>query len=460
MKSKIFLYLIFFVLSVSLSANDSITKKNVLLNKNKIKVYTFEIKEEIAEPVWRKTKKAFEQAESINADLVIIQMNTFGGALDAADKIRTKILESKIPVFVFIDNNAASAGALISIACDSIYMRKGGSIGAATVVNQTGEVLPDKYQSYMRSLMRSTAESNGRNPKIAEAMVDPSVYIDGIIDSTKVLTFTTSEALKYNYCEAEAENIQDVLNKAGIKNYEIKEQKLSALDIFIGFLLSPAVSGILIMIIIGGIYFELQTPGVGFPLIAAITAATLYFAPLYLDGLAANWEILVFLAGLVLLALEVFVIPGFGVAGISGIALIITGLTLSMIDNNGFDFSGVNLNTIIKSLLTVVISIFIGLIASFYFGQKILKSNTFGKLALESVQSSNDGFSIAYDDIKQMIGKKGIAYSILRPSGKIMIDDNLLDATAINGFIEKGDEIEVVKYETSSLFVKKIKTQQ
>lgn len=448
------------MLSVSLSANDSITKKNVLLNKNKIKVYTFEIKEEIAEPVWRKTKKAFEQAESINADLIIIQMNTFGGALDAADKIRTKILESKIPVFVFIDNNAASAGALISIACDSIYMRKGGSIGAATVVNQTGEVLPDKYQSYMRSLMRSTAESNGRNPKIAEAMVDPSVYIEGIIDSTKVLTFTTSEALKYNYCEAEAENIQDVLSKAGIRNYEIKEQKLSALDIFIGFLLSPAVSGILIMIIIGGIYFELQTPGVGFPLIAAITAATLYFAPLYLDGLAANWEILVFLAGLVLLALEVFVIPGFGVAGISGIALIITGLTLSMIDNNGFDFSGVNLNTIIKSLLTVVISIFIGLIASFYFGQKILKSNTFGKLALESVQSSNDGFSIAYDDIKQMIGKKGIAYSILRPSGKIMIDDNLLDATAINGFIEKGDEIEVVKYETSSLFVKKIKTQQ
>ena len=448
------------MLSVSLSANDSITKRNVLLNKNKIRVYTFEIKEEIAEPVWRKTKKAFEQAESINADLIIIQMNTFGGALDAADKIRTKILESKIPVFVFIDNNAASAGALISIACDSIYMRKGGSIGAATVVNQTGEVLPDKYQSYMRSLMRSTAESNGRNPKIAEAMVDPSVYIDGIIDSTKVLTFTTSEALKYNYCEAEAENIQDVLSKAGIRNYEIKEQKLSALDIFIGFLLSPAVSGILIMIIIGGIYFELQTPGVGFPLIAAITAATLYFAPLYLDGLAANWEILVFLAGLVLLALEVFVIPGFGVAGISGIALIITGLTLSMIDNNGFDFSGVNLNTIIKSLLTVVISIFIGLIASFYFGQKILKSNTFGKLALESVQSSNDGFSIAYDDIKQMIGKKGIAYSILRPSGKIMIDDNLLDATAINGFIEKGDEIEVVKYETSSLFVKKIKTQQ
>lgn len=455
MKTYCFLFYILFLQSITLFANDSIQKKPDFIKKDKVLVYTFDIKEEIAEPVWRKTKKAFEEAESINADLIVIQMNTFGGALDAADKIRTRILESKIPVFVFIDNNAASAGALISIACDSIYMRKGGSIGAATVVNQTGDVLPDKYQSYMRSLMRSTAESNGRNPKIAEAMVDPSVYIEGIIDSTKVLTFTTSEALKNDYCEAEAESITDVLNKAGINNYELTEQTLSLLDYLIGFLMNPIVSGILIMVIIGGIYFELQTPGIGFPLIAAITAATLYFAPLYLDGLAANWEILVFMIGLVFLALEVFVIPGFGVAGISGIALIITGLTLSMIDNNGFDFSGIGMNGIIKSLLTVVISIFIGLISSFYFGQKVLKSHVFGKLALETVQNSNEGFSVSYDDMKEMIGKKGVAYTILRPSGKIMIDDTLFDATALNGYIDKGDEIEVVKYETSSLFVKK-----
>ncbi len=455
MQSKLFLLFVMIMLSASLSANDSIQEKPDFISKDKVLVYTFKIMEEIAEPVWRKTKKAFEEAESLHADLIIIHLNTFGGALDAADKIRTRILESKTPVFVFIDNNAASAGALISIACDRIYMRKGGSIGAATVVNQTGEVLPDKYQSYMRSLMRSTAESNGRNPKIAEAMVDPSIYIEGIIDSTKVLTFTTSEALKNNYCEAEAESITDVLKEAGINNYELKEQTLSQLDYFIGFLMNPIVSGILIMIIIGGIYFEFQTPGIGFPLIAAISAASLYFAPLYLEGLAANWEILVFMAGLVLLALEVFVIPGFGVAGILGISFMIIGLTLSMIDNNGFDFSGVAMNGIIKSLLTVVISIFIGMIASFYLGQKVLKSHIFGKLALETVQNSNEGFSVSYDDMKEMIGKRGVAFTILRPSGKIMIDDNLLDATALNGYIDKGDEIEVVKYETSSLFVKK-----
>lgn len=453
-KSLIYIWLL--LLSVSLFGNDSILPKKNIIKKDKLTIYTFEIMEEIAPPAWRKTKEAFEEAEKLNADIIIIQMNTFGGALDAADKIRTRILESKIPVYVFIDNNAASAGALISIACDSIYMRKGASIGAATVVNQTGEVLPDKYQSYMRSMMRSTAETNGRNPEIAEAMVDPSVFIEGIIDSGKVLTFTTTEAIKYKYCEGTAETIRDVLKASGIKNYEIKKQYLSPLDYFIDFLINPIVSGILIMVIIGGIYFELQTPGIGFPLIAALTAAALYFAPLYLEGLASHWEILVFLVGLILLALEVFVIPGFGVAGISGIFLIIIGLTLSLIGNVGFDFTGVPMNGVIKSLITVIISIFLGLIGSFYFGRKVLTSNIFGHLALETVQNSNEGFTASYEDVKQMIGKKGIAYTILRPAGKIMIDNDLYDATALNGFIDKGELIEVVKYETSSLFVKKV----
>ncbi len=365
MMKKLIILINVILLSFNSIADDSVAMPPNSKKDGRLLVYTFDIMEEIAPAAWRKTKNAFEEAEKLNADIILIHMNTFGGALDAADKIRTRILESKIPVYVFIDNNAASAGALISIACDSIYMRKGGSIGAATVVNQTGEVLPDKYQSYMRSMMRSTAETNGRNPEIAEAMVDPSVFIEGIIDSGKVLTFTTSEALKFKFCEATAETIEDVLAKAGIENYEIKKQYLGPMDNFIGFLINPFVSGILIMIIIGGIYFELQTPGVGFPIIAAITAAALYFAPLYIEGLAANWEILIFLAGLLLLALEIFVIPGFGVAGISGIILIISGLTLSLIDNTGFDFSKVPLSGITKALLTVIISIFTAMLASF-----------------------------------------------------------------------------------------------
>ena len=213
-------------------------------NETKL-VYKFNIKENIAPGVWRQTKQAFEEADSLEADLMLIHMNTYGGTVLDADSIRTKIINSEIPVYVFIDNNAASAGALISVACDSIFMRKGASIGAATVVNQTGEKMPDKYQSYMRSIMRATAESHGgdtiysqndtiykwfRDPKIAEAMVDESVYIEGIIDTGKVLTFTPSEAVKYGFCEGIAENVPEVLEQVGVEDYELVEYKPTALE--------------------------------------------------------------------------------------------------------------------------------------------------------------------------------------------------------------------------------------
>lgn len=449
MKTNIFFFIFFFTVIQLFANNDSLQPEKVK------RVYVFDIKEEIAAQVWRKTDKAFHEAEEMKADIVLIQMNTFGGALDAADKIRTRILQSKIPVYVFIDHNAASAGALISIACDSIYMRSGSSIGAATVVNQSGEVLPDKYQSYMRAMMRATAQAKGRNSQIAEAMVDPSVYIPGIIDSGKVLTFTTEEAIKNGYCQSKAETRDDVFANAGIKEYEITEQKLSVLDEFIGFLVNPVVSGILIMIIIAGLYFEFQSPGIGFPLFAAITAALLYFAPLYLDGLANHWEILIFIIGLVLLALEIFVIPGFGVAGIAGITLSVFGLALAMIGNDGFNFKYVETDTIFKSFLTVIIASFGSLVLSIWLGKKMLTTTRFGELSLQTVQDKNKGYTSADLSMNQLIGKEGEAYSILRPGGKVKVEDSIYDAIAQTSYIERHEKIIVVGFQNTQLIVRK-----
>ncbi len=422
----------------------------------KLRVYTFDIKKEIAPPVWHHTKRAFKQARDTNADLILVHMNTYGGMLESADSIRTKFLQSEIPVYVFIDNNAASAGALIAISCDSIYMRSGGSIGAATVVNQTGEVLPDKYQSYMRSMMRSTAEATGRDPDIAQAMVDPNIHVPGISDSGKVLTFTTSEAIKFGFCEGQVENIQQLLDHAGIDNYVIIEQHIKPVDKIIGFLINPIFSGILIMIIIGGIYFELQSPGIGFPSIAAIIAALLYFAPLYVEGLANNWEIVIFIGGIVLIAVEIFAIPGFGVAGILGIILMITGLTLSLVGNVGFDFTNVPFEKIMKSFFIVMISIFLAIIGSYWLTKKMFTSTTFGHLALDDVQKKEDGYTSSSNQYVSMLGKTGIARTILRPAGKVEIEGDVYDATAITGYILKGDKVKVVKYETSQLFVQKL----
>jgi membrane-bound serine protease (ClpP class) len=420
------------------------------------RVYVFELKEEIAEPAWHLTRYSMKAARDTAADIILIHMNTYGGELGTADSIRTAILQSAIPVWVFIDNNAASAGALISIAADSIYMRPGANIGAATVVNQTGEALPDKYQSYMRSMMRSTAEASGRNPLIAEGMVDPRIIVPGISDSGQVITFTASEAIKYGFCEGTANSIPEVLIAAGITDYKIIRYELSITDRIIRFLVNPMISGLLIMVIIGGIYFELQTPGIGFPIAASVMAALLYFAPLYVEGLAAHWEIILFVIGVILIAVEIFALPGFGVAGISGIALVVAGLVLSMLGNTGFDFSLLHIDDIVVALFTVIIATFLALVGSIYFSRKLFTSNVFGGLALSSTQEKSAGFTSAQSNYTSMLGREGVARTVLRPAGKVLIDDEIFDATAESGFIDKETPVRVTRYINAQLFVRKI----
>jgi membrane-bound serine protease (ClpP class) len=205
------------------------------ITKAQKKVVTMQIDDVIDPRMNRYTELALDFAEEEEADLVIIEMDTYGGAVNDADDIRTRIMESSMPVWVFINKDAASAGALISIACDSIYMAPGSSIGAATVVIQDGSAAPDKYQSYMRSIMRSTAEANGRDPNIAEAMVDEDLEIDSISKAGEVLTFSTSEAIKHGFCEAEANSIEEVLKINDITDYSISEFTLSSSEKVIRF---------------------------------------------------------------------------------------------------------------------------------------------------------------------------------------------------------------------------------
>jgi membrane-bound serine protease (ClpP class) len=437
-------------------------------------VYKFNIKENIAPAIWRQTKQAFDAADSLKADLFLIHMNTYGGTVIDADSIRTRILNSKIPVVVFVDNNAASAGALISLACDRIYMRTGASLGAATVVNQTGEKMPDKYQSYMRATMRATAESHGkdtvvngqdttfrwkRDPRMAEAMVDERIYIPNVVDSGKILTFTPDEAVKNGYCEGICENISEVLKLNGMENARIVEYHPTALEKFIGFMVNPIVSGILIMLILGGIYFEMQSPGIGFALLVAIVGAVLYFSPLYLEGLAANWEILIFVIGLILIALEIFVVPGFGITGISGITLAFSGLVLSLLKNVNFTFEGVNSSDLLTALSTVMVGSISGIGLAIYLSQKMFSAETgrFSHLSLKEVMSLEDGFIGVDPELNRLKGSKGIAITTLRPSGKISIDGQIYDAMAVSGMIDKGTAIVVIRVETAQLYVEEEK---
>jgi membrane-bound serine protease (ClpP class) len=461
MKQVIF-FVLFFAFSLSLTAQEETNNKGIL-------IYKIDIKTDIGATSRIYLSKGLEEANAMKADAILLHLNTYGGTVVDADTMRSLILYNPIPVHVFIDNNAASAGALIAIACEKIYMRRGANIGAATVVDgSSGEAMPDKYQSYMRSIIRSTAETHGkkavingndtvykwvRDPQIAEAMVDERVYIPSVIDSGKVLTLTAQEAEKLGFCDGIAETVDEVIRDLGYNEYKIAEYKPTFLDNMKGFLMNPAFQAILIMIIIAGIYFELQSPGIGFPSLAAIVAAVLYFTPLYIDGLVQNWEIIIFLSGIILVFLEIFVIPGFGVSGIFGIIFIGGGLIFALLNNDYFTFEEVRLPDVSRSLLTVLSGILLGFVIILWLSTRIGKKGMFRKIAL-----TTDLENMGSADPKEyeLIGKTGKTMTILRPSGKIMINNELYDAISNQAYIESEKEVCVTKFENMQLYVEEI----
>jgi membrane-bound serine protease (ClpP class) len=461
---KLLITTLFLAIFVTSNAADSI-------KSDTLRIYQYNLLEDIGPDSWRKTQKAMKESREWKAGLILIHMNTYGGLLNAADSIRTAILNSEIPVWVFVDNNAASAGALISISAKKIFMKPGGSIGSATVVNQTGEPLPDKYQSYMRSLMRATAESHGadtivngkdttivwkRDPHIAEAMVDPDMEVEGISEKGKVLAFTTKEAIKHGYCDGEAKNKEEIIAKHVTQPYVVKKQELKPVDHIIHFFINPVIQGILIMLIIGGIYFELQTPGIGFPIAASIIATILYFVPLYIEGIAAHWEIIIFVIGVGLLIAEIFFTPGFGVLGTAGGLMMIAGLSMAMIDAMEFDYSPVFWGILGRSFFMVTMVSAVSLFGSIWLGGKLFTSSRFSNLALNTVQNTNEGYIGIDETIMKLAGMTGIATTDLRPSGTIEVNGKQYDAKALDGFVETGTKIRVVKVEMAQLYVREV----
>lgn len=447
---------IFCFFTLLLLAMQAIAQDSAALPVKKLKIVKFSIHEEIAPKATRKTMRAFEEAERVKADLIILDLNTYGGLVSDADSIRTRILNSKIPVYVFIENNAASAGALISIACNKIFMRKGATIGAATVVNENGEKVPDKYQSYMRSKMRATAEARGRNPDIAQAMVDGDIVVPGVNDSGKIVTLTTTEAIKHGFCDGEAETVEEMLKQAGVKEFDIVEVQDTAMDGIMGFLMHPGTSGVLILLIFLGIYYELQSPGFGLPTVVALVAAALYFAPLYLEGLAANWEILLFIVGVILVLVELFAIPGFGIVGITGIVVVFISLVLALVRNVSFDFSYSAPGDLGMAAMRVVVSLGAFIVFLLFFGASFFRSKLFKRMVLTDDLADSKANTITINPDNPLIGMQGECFDNLRPQGKIKIGEKIFAATSLGEYIERGSLVIVLKEQGGLLVVRKV----
>ena len=275
-------------------------------------------------------ERVLEEAAEDNAAAVILEINTPGGRLDAALQMRSDLLEADVPTVAWINRDAFSAGALIAIAAEEIYMAPGAEMGAATPITGTGETADEKTVSAVRAAFRSAAEQRGRDPVIAEAMVDPAVVVEGLVTDTQLLTLTTNEAIEWGYAEGTASSLQELLAELDLEDANVIETSPGLAEEIVRFLTNPILASLLFS---GGfllILADVFSGGIGFLAGAGALMIGLFFWGHFIAGLA-GWEgVLLVLLGLALIGVEVFVIPGFGVFGIAGIVSLMGGLYLSV----------------------------------------------------------------------------------------------------------------------------------
>ncbi len=391
-------------------------------------------------------------ANEEKAAAVILEINTPGGRVDAALQIRDAIFEAKVPTIAFVNREAASAGALISLSCQKIFMAPGSSIGAVTPVDQSGKKASEKVVSYLRSVMRSIAQRNNRPVDIVEAMVDEDIEIPKISEKGKLLTLTAKEAIDLKIADGIAEDLPDLLNQFGLKLESTIRTRISWSEKLVYFLTNPIISSLLLTIGIFGLIFEVRTPGWGIGGTLALIALTLFFGSHYLVNLAQWTEIVLFFVGVGLLILEAFVIPGFGIAGISGIIFILASFVLSLIGHIG----SVDTAEILNAISLVGVSFILAFILVLPIMKLLPKTRTFQKLVLNTAEKTKEGFRSTPKHYEQFIGQVGVSLSPLRPAGIAQFDDNRLDVVAEGEFIEQNSEIKVVKVEGYKIIVRQV----
>lgn len=396
-------------------------------------------------------QRALEQEQ--DAVAVVLDINTLGGRVDAAIQIRDALLESKLKTIAFVHPRAISAGALISLACDFIAISKGGTIGAATPI-QLGEggaqPVEEKMVSYFRTEMRSTAEAKGRRGDIAEAMVDASVMIPDLDPADKLLTLDTAGALSTGIADFAAQNVDEVLKTLGLAQSPRADVLENWAEALVRFLTDPVVSGLLMSLGTLGILIELYAPGHGIPAALGVLSLALFFGGHLLVHLAGLEELLLLCAGFVLLMLEMFVIPGFGVAGVTGIVCIFASLLLALI---GLPLSVVFSTSAWVEPLTRVCAALMVTILGMLLAIRFLPHTRAGKrLVLARTNARSEGF-VASDE-SRFVGKLGVAESDLRPVGVARFGSERVDVVTEGEYVSRGEALEVLHVEGARIVVR------
>ena len=469
-------------------------------------VYVVDIRNEIGSGLGTYIADGIKVAEEANADAIVFDVDTPGGRVDSAVNIIRSIQDTQVPTIAFVNRQAISAGAMISIACNQIVMTSGGTIGDSAPVDIQGQEVGEKAISYIQGTIRATAERENRNPDIAEAMVDKELVLVKLTDGQiikllpeeyvsreeagedmeilcaqgKLLTLSTKQALEYNFADAQAETLTKLLaqyqivevagtklplTEEGIERSQreygfsdvtplktlegarIIDVEATLADRVVFFLTNPLISSLLLSLGLLGIFIEIRTPGFGVPGFLGLLCVGLFFGGHMLTKIGAEWAFLLFLIGVGLITLEIFVIPGFGIAGILGITLMLG--SVFFVFDKAYEFQ----TAVMWLSISVILSAALIILAVWL----LPETQLFRRFALSTVMDADMGYHASSpENFQDYIGKFGTALTPLRPSGTARIENKRVDVVTAGDFIPQNSDIKVIEVEGSKVFVEAV----
>ncbi|MCR8659218.1 NfeD family protein [Paenibacillus endoradicis] len=412
-------------------------------------VYEIPLKGTVDQSMVTFLERAFSEAEEAHASHIVIVLNTYGGRVDSANEIGELVRAQEIPVTVFVEGKAVSAGTYIALNADYIAMQSGSTIGSAAVVDSNGTLSDNpKTISFWVDQMQEVARLHGRDTNVAAAMVDPRVEIDltdtlGKVKSVgDVIAISASEALRIGYSDFNVETVVDVLNFHQLGGRDVITITPSAAENVASFLVNPIVSTILLILGFAGLAIELFVPGLGLPGILGGISMGLFFFGSFVSGLAGMETVVLFIVGLILIVLEL-IVPAFGILGLLGGGAIITGILLASPDwESGLTSIGIAL--VIAIILVVIVS------------RTKKGRSVWNKLVLRENLTTEEGF-ISAESKDSLLGLQGVTVTPLRPAGAALIDNKRVDVVTEGGFIELNRPVVVIKAEGTWVVVREVK---
>ncbi len=391
--------------------------------------------------------RALREARGAGAAAAMLDIDTPGGRVDAAQRIVDAVRNADLPVYAFVNPRALSAGALIALAADSIFMRPGAILGAATPVDGQGTKASEKYVSAMRAEFRALAEERGLDPRVAEAMVDESIGVPGIVERGRLATLSTAEALKLGYAAGQVAGQDALLDTLGLAGATIVAPEINWAERLVRFVTNPLVAPLLLSLGMLGIVVELKTGGFGAAGLVGIASLALFFGSSYLVGLAGWEEVLLLGAGLIALAVEVFVLPGFGLAGVLGIGLFGAAIVLAMTG------TAATLSDFTQALAVLGASAVMTIAVIYAWVRHLPNSTRLTGLLLRDGLAAHGGY-ISAPVREDLVGREGVAMTDLRPSGTALVGEERVDVVTEGEFISQGSPLRVLRSEGYRLVVR------